>query len=46
MFTGGGDQTQNNYDGQKFKQVLMGVPVTFKHVFTGFPQITYKFSRE
>jgi len=44
--TGGGDRTQINYNCQIFKQVFMWVSTTFKHVFTGAPKITYKFSWE
>ena len=42
----GGDQTSNHYDCQKIQQVFPGVPVHFKHVFTGISKISNKISRE
>ena len=44
--TDGGDRTQNNYDCQNFYKFFTGVPVTFKQVFTGVPEISNRFSRK
>ena len=44
--TGRGDQTQNNYNCQNFKQVFTGVSVTFKQIFAGVHKICSKFSQE
>jgi len=41
-----GDQTSKNYDCQNFQQLFTGGPVHIKHVFTGVPEISNKFSRE
>ena len=41
-----GDRTSNNYDCQNFQQVFTGVPVHIKHVITGVPKISDKFSSE
>jgi len=42
--TGGGDQTSNNYNFQKFKQVFTGVPAFFKKVFTRTPELKQVFT--
>ena len=44
LLAGGGDQSEKNFDCQKFKQ--LGVPITFKQVFTGVRKISNKFSWE
>ena len=44
MATRGGDRTY--YDCQVIKQVFTGVPVNFKHVFTGVPKISNRVSWE
>jgi len=44
--TDGGDRTSNIYDCQNLQQVFTGVPVHIKHVFTGVPNISNKFSCE
>ena len=43
--TGGGDQTENNYNCQKLQQIFTGVPVRVKHLFTGVPKISNEDSR-
>ena len=44
--TDGGDQTLNNYDCQNLRQVFTGVPVHFKHAFSGVPKISKRGSLE
>ena len=43
--TDGGDRTQNSVDCQNFQQVLTGVPIHIKHIFTGVLTLSYNFSR-
>ena len=40
----GGGRIENNYACQNFQQVFTAVPVHIKHVFTGVPKFSYKFS--
>ena len=43
MYIDGGNRSKNNYDCQNIEQVLTGVPIHIKHVFTGVPKIPNDF---
>ena len=42
VITDGGNRTDtyNNYDCQNFQQVVTGVPVHIKYVFSGYPKLS------